>query len=179
MAIAAPVDAPQQVEALIDGAQQLAGADRPGPGGRQLDGQRQAVEAGAQLGHVDRVAGWRTGRRRPLVEQLDGRARGQRTEDVDLLAGEADRRPAAGDDGDGGRRRAHGVEHRAHRVEHVLAAVEHDHAALLGEPDRGRVDRLEPEGVGDRGRVGIGRQGGEATRRDRSGQVGDDVSDES
>ena len=66
-----------------------------------------------------------------------------------------------------------------HRVEHVLAAVEHDHAALLGQPDRGRVDRLEPEGVGDRGRVGSGRQGGEATRRDRSGQVADDVSDES
>ena len=159
--------------------QQLAGSDRPGSGGRQLDGQGQAVETGAQLGHVDRVAGRRTGRRRPLVEEVDGRPSEQRAEDVDLLAGEADRRPAAGDDGHGGGRRAHAVEHRADTVEHVLAAVEHDHAALLGEPDRGRVDRFEPEGVGDRGRVGSGRQGVEATRRDRSGQVGDDVSDES
>ena len=180
VAVPSPIAAPQQVEALVHGAQQLAGSRSPGPGLRPARSPAAARRGGrtARSTSTEVVRRLGAGGRGPLDEQLDRWPRGQRAEHVHVLAGDADRRPAARDHGDVGRRLPHGADHGAHRVEHVLAAVEHDDASLFGEPDRGRVDGLEPERVGDGGRVGAGRQGGQAPRGDRAGDAHDDVSDE-
>ena len=98
---AGPPAAGQEPQTIVEPLHQIRRREAPGAGGGQLDGERDAVEAAADL--LDVVpAGVRVerprGRRRPLVEQLDARPRRfQRRDDDELLVAEAEALPRGGE----------------------------------------------------------------------------------
>ncbi len=82
----------EQPEAVVQAVGDLPGGQHPQPGGGQFDGQRQAVEAAADLGAGRRVSssasgGSRGGRRRPGREQPERRGLGQRLHRAQQLPG--------------------------------------------------------------------------------------------
>ena len=141
----------QDVEALVEPFDDLRGRQGPGAGRGELDGQRDAVDLGAQLvdgvaGEVDRAS---PEGRRPLQEEHAGvRARGvERLDQVDVLAGKVERLTAGGQHGHAGAAIEQAVGQLGRGIEDVLAVVEHD--------ERGPVVERLDELIG-RGATGIG-----------------------
>ncbi len=136
----------QQAEALAESLRDLGRCQRPDAGRGELDRERDAVEAPADLQHradvafVDGEVG--ADGRRPLREETDGVAVEGRLEagalgcdaeapdDDEPLARHAEALPARREDRDPGaplRDLAHDV---GHRGDHVLAVVEHEEQLL-------------------------------------------------
>jgi hypothetical protein len=133
---------------------------RAQPDGGQLDRQRYAVQAAAQLDHVAEAAagdGEPGGGRRPAGEQLDRVVLAERADRVHVLARRVERLPAGREDGHQGRVQADRLGQQRAGVEQVLAGVEYQQrrpvtqvvehrvelrlGILLGQPERGR-DRV-------------------------------------
>ena len=132
----------QQPEPVIETITHLAGGHRRHPRGRQLDGQRDPVEASADLHHRVRLigVGHREARRHALGAfdeqthrgRVDSRADVQRGHRPQLLVGDPQSFAAGGQDLHGRRLREDRFDQIGGGVEHVLAVVEHQqpHPAL-------------------------------------------------
>ncbi len=136
--------ADQQPEPLIETITHLAGGHRRHPRGRQLDGQRDPVEAAADLHHRGRLASVadREARRnvlRPFDEQghrgrVDACADVQRGHRPQPLVGDSESFAAGGHNLGRRRGREDGLDQIGGGIEHVFAVVEHQqpHPALQG-----------------------------------------------
>ena len=130
--------------------------ERPGAGRGQLDGQRQAVEPGADVG--DDIVGSvvetdRRGRRSGAGHEESDRIVGcQRRHGPDDLAADAQPLTAGRQEPQARATTQQTLGHLGGRADHVLAVVEHHHQVVvadhLGEPVRVR----QAEGRGDRRR---------------------------
>ncbi len=153
----AAVAAPQQGEAVGERAAYLLDRHGADPRRRELDGQRQAVEPGHDVGD-DVVGQVRVGTycERPAPEQLRTVGSGELAEQEDPLGRDAQRRPARGDDPEVARGGEQERDQGRRGVEHVLAVVEHeqgrDAVELLGDPatDVGPLRRREGTTAGHR-----------------------------
>ena len=152
-----PVAAPEQCEAVAEGAPYVLRRHGPDPGRRQLDGERKTVEPFHDVGHdVGLEVRFRSGGPRPAYEELAPVGDRELAEVEHPLRGDAERRAARGDDAEvaGGHEQ---VGHqRGHRVEQVLAVVEdeqgRDGVELLGDPTAhvGELRRRESTTAGHR-----------------------------
>jgi hypothetical protein len=135
----------QQPQPLIEPIAHLARGHGRHPRGRQFDGQRDPVEAPADLHHRGRltiIAARREARRhvlRPIDEQghrgrVDARADVQRGHRPQPLVGDAESFAAGGHDLGRGRGRQDGLDQIGGGVQHVFAVVKHQqpHPALQG-----------------------------------------------
>jgi hypothetical protein len=139
----------EQAEPVLEPVQDLLGREHPDPGGGQLDGQRDPVEAGADLGH-DGGGGVRHGEVRPGLHgpvdeephrvvaaqrfhragvALEGQRQGR--DPPGHLATDPEGLPAGGHDGNAGTGPQDRLAHRRAGVEDVLAVVQ-DHQEIPG-----------------------------------------------
>jgi hypothetical protein len=91
--------AAQEAEAVLQAAGDLGHRQHPDPGRRQLHRQRQPVQLAAHL--LDQPGGQvgaGAGRHGPLPEQLNGGGQAQLGQQVHRFRGQAQRRPAGGED---------------------------------------------------------------------------------
>ena len=149
----------EQLEAVFEPAEDRGGRQRLGAGGRQLEGQREAVQAPADPrdvgeGPLVRIEAGRHGAR-ALEEELDrfGGRRGrvvrvgrdvQRRHDELVLPGQAQRGAARDEDAKPGSGRQPRC-HRGGTVDHVLEVVEHQQQLPIGEV---AADGVPHRGVG-------------------------------
>ena len=122
----------EQAHPVGEPLEQLLGSERAHPCRRQLDGEREAVEGGAELG--DGAVGCELGsdRRGPLGEERHGGLGAQAPEPELALAADAQRDPARGQDLQAGR----GGEQPGHergRAEHLLEVVQHEQGGAADE----------------------------------------------
>ncbi len=134
-----PVTAAQQLEAVVETGRDLRNAHGADARRRQLDGQRQPVEAIDDARHRHRIQiGIGADGPRPAREQRDGVVVGQLAEGHHPLGADAQRRPARRQDAQVARRHQQEGDERGHRLQHVLAVVEHEQGGtrveLLGHP---------------------------------------------
>ncbi len=119
----------QQAEPLVEPRDDLGRRHRARAAGRELDRQRQAVQPPAQLadcGEVDDSVR----RPRAVDEQVDGAARLEAAEAQHLLAVDAQRGAAGGEDVQVGAAGEQLLDGAGRAVDHVLAVVEHEEAAV-------------------------------------------------
>ena len=126
----------QVVRGVVEAAAQLGQAPPAHLTGGQLDGERQPVEAGAELD--DLGIGWipRRARFEPagaFDEQLCGGEGAQWFDGHEVLVDEPERFPARRQHVAGAVQAEHGVDQLCGRVDHVLAVVEHDQQRTIGE----------------------------------------------
>lgn len=127
----------QQPEAVLQAGQQLSGGEGAQPPRRQLDGERDPVEAPAQLPYVGPVAVVQCEpghpRRRPVLEQLRRLRLGQRRQREQQLALDV-QRPAPHGQHPQPRRTPQQLGHqRGAHVHQVLEPVEDQQELALGE----------------------------------------------
>ena len=154
-----PAAARQQAELVVEPGGDLVDRQDPGPGGGQLERERDPVEPADELGDCGGVVAadpepWANGRG-PLDEQGHGlgpadrrggrRGLGQRQgrDRVERLAGDAEALPAGGHDPDVGAGGEDPVDGGRRRLEDVLAVVEDEQPAARPEVvEDGRRDVL-------------------------------------
>ncbi len=147
-------------------------AHRPGPGGGQLDRQRQPVQATTDVGH-HASGGRRVGDVGPVrsgpIDEQDGRLLDrQRRHRPDLLAADSQHLPAGRQHRDPGAVRDDRLGQPGGVVEHVLAVVQHqqqlppaqilDHGLLDRQPVPATDPQRRRHGVADRAAVRQGCQ---------------------
>jgi hypothetical protein len=172
----------QQAEPLIQAGSDLLDRHHLGARRGKLDGQRDPVEAAADLyrrGPRSRVE--RKGRphlRGPLGEERDGitrRARkrvdGERGHPPDRLAMDAEGLPARGEDPQAGRRTQQPVDQLCGAIDHVLAVVEHEQRPPLRQKATHDFSGLDA-GRGFRADRGRDRRGDERSI-DQGGELGE------
>ena len=135
----------QQRQPLVEPAQQRLGRERPHPRRRELDRERQAVEPGADLrdGLGVLLGDPEVGRRRlgPLGEERDRVRRPELGDAVGLLAVEAERRAAGGQQLQAGRLGQAGSTSGRRRRQHLLEVVEHEQELLVAQVLDQRLER--------------------------------------
>jgi hypothetical protein len=120
----------EQAEPVVEAVGDLLGREGAQAGGGQLDGERLAVEAAADLGDggpgggVEREAGPHGGG--PVDEELDGVGFGERVDGVQHLARHPQRLAAGGEHPQAGARGEQGLGQRGDVGDEVLAVVEHE-----------------------------------------------------
>ena len=143
---AGPPTAGQEPETIVQPLDQFRRREAPGASGGQLDGERDAVEAAADL--LDVVAAGarierRGRRRRPLVEQLHTRSRRvQRCDGDEPLVAQAEALPRGGEHPDVRAALGNGAGQVGGTVDDVLAVVQDEQrsARLQGAPRSTRVN---------------------------------------
>ncbi len=148
----------QQPEAVFERRLDAGRAHHPDPGGREFDGQRDAVETVDDPGDRGEFVVARgevgTGAVRALHEQLDARIPIERRHAPRGLTSDAQRFATRGQDVE---RRAPSqqlVDQWTHATEHVLAVVEQDEPVELAQPLGQGVDDRSPELLADTERLG-------------------------
>ena len=126
----------QVVRGVVEAAAQLGQAPPAHLTGGQLDGERQPVEAGAELddlviGRIPRRARFEPAS--AFDEQLCGREGAQWFDGHEVLVDEPERFPARRQHVAGAVHAEHGIDQLRGRVDHVLAVVEHDQQRTIGE----------------------------------------------
>jgi hypothetical protein len=133
----------QQAEPVVQPRHQLVHAQCPHAGGRELQGQRNAIKSPAEYGHGVGVVGTqrepRRRRCRSCDEELDGTGLLQRWNHEDDLAGEPEWLPAGSQDAQLGRGPQQRRRQFGDRLDHVLAVVQQQQQQTLapqrtGEP---------------------------------------------
>lgn len=150
----------QDVEGLLQGAEQPGKAQRQRAGGGQLERERQPVQASAELRDESLLARFvehgRCGGPDPVGQQLGGRRRRKRLDADHVLPVDVQRFPAGEQQVHRRRTRCDRLDETGHLVGDVLAVVEHDQLVTHGE------DLDDP--VGERGSCGIGEGQGSRDR---------------
>ena len=155
-----PTAAAREQPQVVAEAGEQAGAAECGVAGRgQLDGQREPVEARAEVGDGGGVRGCVGVRRqRPVAEEpLGVRAERKRPDHDDPLPRQGEPFPARREHGGGRAGREEALGELGHGVDDVLAVVEHQKRAPAGEPadDRRLQGLLRPLGHAERGGDGL------------------------
>ena len=138
---AAPVG--EQAEAIVEPRRDLRDREHPRARRRELDGERDAVEPLADLGHHGRVVALA----RALLEESDRLGRDQRRHAEGVLAGEAQRLAAGGQDREIGAVAEQAIREPARRVEEVLAVVEDEEHAPAPQRRHQHVEGRAPRRV--------------------------------
>ena len=163
----------EQSKAVLEPAQHRFGREDPDARRRQLDGQRQPIEAHADLGHRRRVVvrdveiglhGARSlDEERDCLElrelrewrQVGGIGEAERRNRILLLAGDVEDAAAAGQDGEVRAGSKEGVDRRR-RVGHLLEVVEDEQHAPLADVVDQPIDRAAPATLGKAERLADG-----------------------
>jgi hypothetical protein len=159
--------ASNHVQSTVQMGKDLGRRQARGPGGGQLDRQREPVQPPAELRDVrcrSRIEQPRCTRRaRPREEQLHGgrgldlsrvvgRWQGQGVQLQDMLAGHLQWHATCGQDCHPGAVFEKELGHLGHRVQHVLAVVKDQQSLGLGQADQRDAQRREPQRLADRAR---------------------------
>ncbi len=140
---------PEEVKPLRQTFEQLGWAEHDRPSRRELERERQIVEASAQRSHHVRIRDRHAGRSCPTAEECLAVGWAHRRHRVDLLAGEAQALPRGHHRGHG-RTRGNEVCDRVGGIrQEMLGVVEQQEQSATGEAAREVIDRRASRALAD------------------------------